>query len=486
MSKYKYILDKSSKKFICPQCNKKRFVRYINTESSEYIPEEYGKCDRQMKCGYENNPYKAGFHKNNMAKNGQFWQNLRKNEKKIQRFAEKEFIPLEPIPQSVLLHTLKDYEKNNFIHYLCCKYGPETVTKQIEAYLIGTVNEYTSFAFIDINGICRAISLIQYDTNCKRNKHNDNQARNIHTFLKTEYRRRNQNAPEWLNRYLQNESKFSCLFGEHLLSWSDSKYKPIALVEAPKTAFIASMVYDSYIWISVGSLYNLTYKRVKSIIGREVYLFPDTSNDGRAFHLWNEKAKQLGFTCVDILENISTPDEKKKGYDLADYLLEYDFTKNDLDRIVQNMQYKKEIPATKMGIFGGNWGNLKCSGWENKVQTNQIIDLETINQQDIKCVMKCPTIELFENSISPAKTKENSEITANEYEINRSITDRNNLAYIGVDGTLYIPTPPHRKTYTRYSKGVQAYNERSQTPDFVETIPAGTKQVIINLKTLTI
>ena len=70
MSNYKYILDKSSKKYVCPQCNKKRFVRYIDTETKEYLPNEFGTCDRLINCGYGNNPYKAGYHKSELAKNG--------------------------------------------------------------------------------------------------------------------------------------------------------------------------------------------------------------------------------------------------------------------------------------------------------------------------------------------------------------------------------------------------------------------------------
>jgi len=30
MNEYRYILDKSSKKFVCPDCNEKRLVRYMS------------------------------------------------------------------------------------------------------------------------------------------------------------------------------------------------------------------------------------------------------------------------------------------------------------------------------------------------------------------------------------------------------------------------------------------------------------------------
>lgn len=47
-----YIFDKSSKKFVCPSCNKKRFVRFVNTETNNYLEEIYGRCDRESSCGY--------------------------------------------------------------------------------------------------------------------------------------------------------------------------------------------------------------------------------------------------------------------------------------------------------------------------------------------------------------------------------------------------------------------------------------------------
>jgi hypothetical protein len=478
MSNYKYILDKSSKKYVCPQCNKKRFVRYIDTETNEYLPNEFGTCDRLINCGYDNNPYKAGYHKNELAKNGNNWQSkkVNENDRKRPKYEVAKCYKIlqhsEPIPEKVLLHTLKDYDKNNFIQYLCNRYGTDAITKQIEAYYVGTVSNYTSFAYIDKNGVCRAISLIEYNKQGKRNKDGIKQARNIHTFLQAEYKRRNQTPPDWLNRYLQNESKFTCLYGEHLISQPDNLYKPIAVVEAPKTAFIASLVYDAFTWVAVGALTYLTQDRTKAIQGREVYLFPDTSTDGKAFDLWNDKAKQYGFTCIDILENIGTIDEKMNGYDLADYLLEYEFS---------NMN---------MGANGNKWEHsiIKDSNTNETVKVEQsgVMRSEFKNEAEILNVYKCRDFELFENENLTANTGKKCESNMNECELNRTKPNHNNIAFVDIDGILYIPTPPNFKTFTRYSKGVTAYNHRSQTPDFIETIPTGTRQVFINLKTLTI
>lgn len=47
-----YTFDKSSKKFVCPNCNKKRFVRFVNTETNNYLEDIYGRCDSETSCGY--------------------------------------------------------------------------------------------------------------------------------------------------------------------------------------------------------------------------------------------------------------------------------------------------------------------------------------------------------------------------------------------------------------------------------------------------
>lgn len=56
MAEYRIQYDRSSKKFLCPQCGHRTFVRYHDKILKQYLPprfEDRGKCDRQDNCGYE-------------------------------------------------------------------------------------------------------------------------------------------------------------------------------------------------------------------------------------------------------------------------------------------------------------------------------------------------------------------------------------------------------------------------------------------------
>ena len=118
MKQYKYNLDKSSKKFVCPKCNKRTFVKYIETETGYYLNDEFGRCDRETNCGYHSTP------------KGEF-----KN-----TFEIVNTLPPEPSfhDYSLVSQSGRSYKQNNFIQFLKTLFSEAEVKEAITKYLIGT------------------------------------------------------------------------------------------------------------------------------------------------------------------------------------------------------------------------------------------------------------------------------------------------------------------------------------------------------------
>ena len=359
MHQYKYIFEKGSKKHQCPACHKKRFVRYIDVQTQEYLPEIYGKCDREMNCGYHLNPYKNGYAKDNTIKSEFNYQTI-KPIVKPKRVC---------IPKDVFYKTRKAYEENTFIQNLLNNisfpFESEDIEKIIAQYHLGTITKgyrkgATTFPFIDIDNNVRAIQVKQFD------KHNHTIGTDfLHSIIEKHYKRNNQQIPNWLEGYNKNETKVSCLFGEHLLR----KYplNPVALVEAPKTAIYGTLYFGfpnnpkNLLWLAVYNLSSLNLNKCKALKGRYVYLFPDLSKEGKAFNLWSNKAQKIQqqlensfFKVSDLLEELAPNQDKEEGKDIADYLIKLDWhkfrkkeIKNILEVVPQKTTVKNKIITNK-------------------------------------------------------------------------------------------------------------------------------------------
>lgn len=70
MSKYRFHLQKYSlgSKIACPSCERPRcFVKYVDEEGVVSFPNEVGKCDHEISCGYHYTP-RDFFRDNRFAK----------------------------------------------------------------------------------------------------------------------------------------------------------------------------------------------------------------------------------------------------------------------------------------------------------------------------------------------------------------------------------------------------------------------------------
>jgi len=343
---YRFILEKGSKKHYCPNCNKKTFVRYIDTETGDYLPEQYGRCDRESKCSYHLNPYLDGYAK-------AIWQ----QEQKVTGVTKvtvpkKLFFRTQPKPQptpepvffdfETFKQTLQPerYEKNTFMQNLFYRvqfpFEVDDVTKVIQLYRLGTVvNGYragaNTFPFIDIKGNVRAVQVKQFDE-----QNHTTGTDFLHSIIEKHHARNNKPLPEWLEAYTKQDKLISCLFGEHLLSKYHSN--PVALVEAPKTAVYGTLYFglpetpESLIWLAVYNKSSFSFDKLKVLQGRFVYVFPDLSKDGDTFKEWETKAKEYEsrlpgtrFIFSDLLEQLAPERDKSEGNDLADYLIKQDW-----------------------------------------------------------------------------------------------------------------------------------------------------------------
>lgn len=348
MNEHRFIFEKGSKKHFCPNCDKKRFVRYIDTETGDYLPEQYGRCDRESKCGYFLNPYKDGYAKAIQEQgNKTDWKPQRKKVKP-QPTPEPVFFDFETFKQ-----TLQHYEKNTFIQNLLTRvafpFEVDEVTKVIQLYRLGTVaNGYRAgaitFPFIDTKGNVRAVQVKQFDE-----QNHTTGTDFLHSIIEKHHTRNNKPLPEWLEAYTKQDKRISCLFGEHLLS--KYPYNPVALVEAPKTAIYGTLYFGfpeqptNLLWLAVYNLSSLNLNKCQALKGRNVYLFPDLSKDGKAFELWSNTAAEIQkrlqgtyFHVSDLLEQLAPQQDKEQGKDLADYLIKQDwrlFRKQDIKEVPQ-------------------------------------------------------------------------------------------------------------------------------------------------------
>lgn len=336
LEKYRSIKSR----YTCPSCNQQNcFSRYI-TDEGNHLSEEVGRCNRETKCGYHYKPkeyfadnptmflgvserYTKAKKRNKPNFSFSTENGSRDEYKRIIASEKPDFISFEQFKL-----TLDNYNQNAFVQFLLnlfpdCADGVQDVLKM---YFVGTYEDYTCFPYIDrLNRICKA-KLIRFNPATGKR-------------LKGEY------DTSSLVRKLKLKEDFKykqIFFGEHLLKkYSD---KPVAIVEAEKTAVIASLCFPEFIWLGSNSKSWLKYERLKSLENRQIILYPDA--DG--FNLWQEKAtvaQRLGSTIKvsSLIENNATDEQKANGYDLADYLINQQTKINKTNDYIDRYNAKLEM-----------------------------------------------------------------------------------------------------------------------------------------------
>lgn len=295
MNKYRYILDPSSRKHKCPNCSKISLVIFIDSETGE-VMENYGRCDRETKCGFFYHPSKDGF------------QNHTNSE-----ISNNTFIEISPTFHKNDLVDLSMKNDNNFMKYLRFLFGDSNAKEVQDKYKIGTLLEFnfgTIFWQIDAQKKVRAGKVIQYLETGKRTKN----ITWMHQFFK-------------MKKEISDYNLCQCLFGLHLIK--DDKKSIIALVESEKTACIMSVIFPDFLWLACGAKGEFKLKKLEPIKHRKIIAYPDCEtqkNGSTTYEEWKRKAEgfnAVGFqiTVSDLLEKETTDEQKAKGIDIADFFM---------------------------------------------------------------------------------------------------------------------------------------------------------------------
>ena len=207
-------------------------------------------------------------------------------------------------PSAVVGASLQGYQHNGFALFLESLFGAKVAGGLLGLYRVGTAKGgKTVFWQLDAHGGARAGKIILYDP-------------------KTGKRSKSEN-PTWVHSLMQlaDFNLKQSLFGSHVLASAGNV--PVGIVEAEKTAILASAYFKDFIWLATGGSNGSSLtssETIKLLKGRNVVLFPDTGT----YEAWATKAEEL--RAMGIAARVSSlleDKERPNNWDLADELLSY-------------------------------------------------------------------------------------------------------------------------------------------------------------------
>lgn len=339
MKAYRYQLakDKNGRNQQCPNCKQKKYTRYVDTQTNDLLPEEYGICSRKDKCQYYLNPYHGG--DNSYAHQIYIGrQDTHHTQEKTAENQKPAFTYLQNpiiIPNNIVEASLQRYEENNFVKFLMTLAPYEQVMDVCQKYKIGT-SKYekwgggaTIFWLIDETGTTRFGQVKKFNAQTGKTIKVTHQGKTKALTTSVPYiiqEAKGENAPQWVKDYFRLDTgyKMPCFFGQHLLS--EYPNHTVCLVESPKNAILCELLNPKkgIIYSATMSMDSFNNKRgqMKPYTGRKILLLPDL---GEASEKWRKKAEEIlstgSYQFLEILEKYATEDDRFDGLDIADFLI---------------------------------------------------------------------------------------------------------------------------------------------------------------------
>ena len=329
---YRYTLDNSSKKFLCPQCGKKRLVKYIDQESQKYLADHIGRCDREVNCGYHFIP-KEYFNQNPHLKDQ--YQPLYSPKNPVSPPVHS---PTSYIPRHLFRRSLRKYEHNHFLIFLGNLLGKDKAHAIAQKFYIGTSKLWkgaTIFWQLDCQNRVRTGKIMLYNAETgKRVKKPYNHINWVHSYLRKK-------------DVIQDFHLDQCLFGLHQLQNSEAE-QPVGIVESEKTAILLSACVPEIMWMATGGLSNLRLRTLQPLKGREIIFYPDLN----AYDRWAKKAdifqkEDFSIKVSKLLETYATSSDREAGWDLADFIVKEIIVQREMEELEKNnpesLTFRKQI-----------------------------------------------------------------------------------------------------------------------------------------------
>ena len=245
--------SKRDYKLITPCCGRKnadgKFINYKN------LSQEYGYCHS---CGKASLPPTIYTDENGVQ---YIWNELESKFQTDLILPKRSIINAQKITtqkfinESIIWKYFRVIPENNLLQYLRKTYGDLKTEDAKESYALGTSNDGgIIFWSINSNLKVQKAKIAYYDTNGKRTN-------------------------KFKVPYKNDDGYFNCLFGEHLVYDKIKKKKTIVLTESEKTTIIGYILFPQYVWVAYGGINGLTENKVSSLIGHNVLIIPDMSEN---------------------------------------------------------------------------------------------------------------------------------------------------------------------------------------------------------------
>jgi hypothetical protein len=346
----KWNLEKGSRKWHCPECKKKTLKRYQWEGTTDYVGDDFGRCDRENNCGYHRLP------------------NKEVSEPLTPNLRPKLPPPTQLFPNGQYLEKIRKARDTNFHGFMIGLGIPDS---HLEKWGVGGHWKFTTFESRDVNGVVLNVKHVAYTAEGKRDKSvgTGGEPQFIPYYLGKSYLKNQKietdaaKLEDWQDYY-----RFArCFYGEHL--WD--KEKDTCLVESEKTAVVASYFFPEYNWLATGGNNGMLYEQFELFYGYKGRIWNIVDNDTAGIKksktiAWLDKLAEMRENPEEII-SVNILEGKPLGYDLADAVI-YDGYR-DADEFSQKL--RNSWDCRKVLLVDEDTGEVKLVSKNPKKETEE-------------------------------------------------------------------------------------------------------------------